>query len=145
MNDVITLKSISLVKTPEDLIGTVCNRRVRGKKYFVARKNIKIKLNSGDIITIPKSFDFDGSTVPLWLTWIFPRYGPFLFAAMIHDWLYVIDYKRKTLGSKEAQKLADKEMLLWSDATNYYSNWALVDNWLRYLAVRLFGRKKYEQ
>jgi hypothetical protein len=59
--------------------------------------------------------------------------------------LYVIDYKRKTLGSKEAQKLADKEMLLWSDATNYYSNWALVDNWLRYLAVRLFGRKKYEQ
>jgi hypothetical protein len=83
--------------------------------------------------------------VPRVLEFLFRRYGPFLFAALIHDWMYKNDYKIEELGQKDAQKLADIEMLLWSDATNYKSNWSLLDNWLRYKAVRLFGKKVYKR
>jgi len=142
---IITRKNIHQEANGESWIGVIPNKRVDSGNYFVTLIPLHVELQDGTVITIPKGFSFDGSSVPRWLEVVFRRYGPFLFAAMIHDWLYVTDYRRDILGDKEAQRFADEEMLLWSDATNFHSNWSLLDNWLRYKAVRWFGRKVYKR
>ena len=53
---------------------------------------LKIVLSNGFEIVIPKDFEFDGSSAPRFIWWIFPSYGDFFFAALIHDYLYSIKY-----------------------------------------------------
>lgn len=109
------------------------------QNHFRTIKELEIELSDFDIITIPKGFEFDGSSSPRFLWWLFPSYGDFLFAALIHDWMYKTDYKRKTIGTYRARLFADNEMLVWSDTIN--QNY--LDNKIRYLAVRIFGKKFY--
>lgn len=109
------------------------------KAHFVIERPIRVHLSNDDYIIIGKGFRFDGSSSPRFLWWALPSYGDFFFAALIHDWLYVNQYLHTYLGSREAQKFADKEMLLWSNKLNNNK----LDNKLRYWAVRLFGRKAY--
>lgn len=99
---------------------------------FVLVKHLTIKLSNGDIITIPKGFRTDLSSVPNFLWPLLSPYGDFLLAAIIHDYLYVKDYI--------SQEFADKEMLIWSNVINPRKKW---DNYLRYWGVRLFGRSVY--
>jgi hypothetical protein len=145
MTSLITKDNISVAKNTQEWIGVVSNKLEERSMYFVTLDDLCVKLSDDTIVIIPKGFKFDGSSVPRVLEFLFRRYGPFLFAALIHDWMYKNDYKIEELGQKDAQKLADIEMLLWSDATNYKSNWSLLDNWLRYKAVRLFGKKVYKR
>jgi hypothetical protein len=145
MENVITRHNISNKTNTEKWIGVISNTAEKQSKYFVTLMPLTVKLSDDKIVIIPEGFQFDGSSVPRFLEVVFRRYGPFLFAALIHDWMYTVDYRRRELGRKEAQRFADKEMLLWSDATNFYSNWSLIDNWLRYQAVRLFGKKVYKR
>jgi hypothetical protein len=143
MVKLITLHNIFSFENSEHWIGVVSNKRVSKEQYFVTLVDLNIQLSDNKKITIPKGFSFDGSSVPRLLENVLRRYGPFLFASLIHDWMYVNDYKRKELGLYKARSFADKEMLKWSDATNYHSNIALFDNWIRYIAVKLFGKKIY--
>ena len=113
------------------------------KKHFVLREDIKIELSNKRIITIPSGFVFDGSSVPRFLWWVFPSYGDFFFAAMIHDWCYMTDYRANEIGIKKARKFADKEMLIWSNILNDKNRFKKIDNTLRYHAVRWFGREVY--
>ena len=145
MLHVITRSSIGSERNAHKWIGVSPNTTKSDDKYFVTLQPLHIELSDKTIITIPAGFEFDGSSVPRWLEVFFRRYGPFLFAALIHDWMYVTDYRRAELGTKKARKFADREMLVWSDATHYSSNRALLDNWLRYKAVRLFGKKVYKK
>lgn len=129
----------------DNLIGVTPNKRVENDKYFVVLKDITIELTDGERIKIRKGFRFDGSSVPKWLRGIFPTYGPFLIAALIHDWMYVKDYRRNYMGLRDAQKFADNEMLLWSMVLNNRNWLAKLDNKLRYRAVRMFGKKVYKR
>ena len=99
----------------------------KGKKWKVARA-IKHVLADGETIIIPEGFETDLSSVPKILWGLFPPFGNFLLAALVHDYLYVERYK-------EDRKFCDKEMLLISN--DLHNN--KVDNYLRYFAVRLFG------
>lgn len=101
---------------------------------FRLLKDITVQLSNGDVVTIPRGFKTDLSSVPNFLWSVFSPYGNFLLAAIIHDYLYVKDYI--------SQKFADKEMLIWSDRINPKNR---VDNYLRYIAVRLFGKSVYEK
>jgi len=145
MNNIITRHDISNKTNTEKWIGVISNTAEKQSKYFVTLMSLTVKLSDDKIVIIPEGFQFDGSSVPRFLEVVFRRYGPFLFASLIHDWMYVADYRRDELGAKAAQKFADEEMLLWSNATNFHSNWSLLDNWLLYKAVRWFGIKVYKR
>lgn len=112
-------------------------------KHFELLHSIKIVLSNGEDIVIEKGFRFDGSSVPRCLWWIFPSYGDFFLAALIHDWCYINDYKRIEWGTDRAREFADKEMLYWSQLTNTKSIFKTWDNYLRYYAVKWFGKKVY--
>lgn len=117
---------------------------IRKDAHFVVDKAMIVTLSNGEEIIIQKGFEFDGSSSPRFLWWIFPSYGDFFFAAMIHDWLYVHQYMHTAIGYKEAQKFADQEMLNWSNILNNKNFAKTIDNYMRYYAVRLFGKKKYK-
>lgn len=114
-----------------------------GRNHFRLLTDLSVKLTNEETIQINKGFEFDGSSAPRFLWWAFPSYGDFFFASMIHDYLYITQYKSDKLGTKEAQRFADKEMLTWSNLLNDKSIIKTLDNYLRYYAVRLFGRRLY--
>lgn len=112
---------------------------IRKDAHFRVERPIEVTLFDGSEIVIPKNYEFDGSSSPRFLWWLFPSYGNFFFASLIHDFLYTEQYLKETIGLKAAQEYADKEMLRWSNEIN--SN--KLDNYSRYFAVRLFGKKVY--
>ena len=100
---------------------------IRGKKWQVDEP-IKHRLHDHTTIIIPKGFTTDLSSVPKFLWGIFPPFGNFLLASIVHDYLYVIKYKSN-------RRFCDKEMLYLSNKLNKNK----IDNYIRYYAVRLFG------
>ena len=114
---------------------------IRKDAHFRLDAPLKVTLSNDAVIYLEKNFEFDGSSSPRFLWWLFPSYGNFFFAALIHDYLYVNKYMQTHIGYKEAQKFADNEMLTWSNKLNKNK----LDNLLRYWAVRLFGKKVYKK
>jgi hypothetical protein len=100
---------------------------LKNKKWELI-KDFSYTLSNDDTITIPKGFKTDLSSVPKILWSLFPPFGNFLLAALVHDYLYVTKYKNN-------RAFADREMLYISNALN--SN--KLDNYLRYYTVVLFG------
>jgi hypothetical protein len=111
--------------------------------HYIVEEELTIKLSDEEIIKIPKGFIFNGSSSPRFLWWLFPSYGDFFFAAIIHDYLYSIRFKSNEINIKLAKKFADKEMLIWSNIINKRNFGKKIDNYLRYYAVLLFGMKQY--
>lgn len=100
---------------------------IGGKKWKTA-KEIEVSLSDGSLLKIPIGFETDLSTVPKILWGVFPPFGDFLLAAIVHDYLYITKDKR-------GRKFADKEMLRLSNLHNKNK----VDNYIRFFAVRMFG------
>lgn len=144
MNLLLTKENVK-EKNLEYYIGVISNRLEKDEKYFKVIKSFQILLSNGEQIEIEEGFQFDGSSTPKYLTWLLPRYGSFFIASLIHDWLYVFDYKRTEMGVKRAQKIADGEMLFWSNIVNNRTVLKRLDNKVRYLAVRMFGKKIYKR
>ena len=130
-------------KVWEEVITVVPNKRMKDGKYYKTLVPIKVRLSTGDTICIHKDFYFDGSSRPKFLGFILDKVGPFMLAALIHDWMYVKDYRRVELGLKKAQKLADDEMYVWSKVLYYDTPWARLDTDIRYYGVRAFGKRVY--
>ena len=117
---------------------------ITSEKHYIVEEELTIKLSNAEIIKIPKGFTFNGSSSPRFLWWLFPSYGDFFFAAIIHDYLYHIRFKSDEINIKLAKRFADKEMLIWSNILNNRNFGKKVDNYLRYYAVLLFGMKQYK-
>jgi len=113
------------------------------ESHFMLLNGLKITLSDGRIIVIPDGFVFNGSSSPRGIWWLFPSYGDFSFAALLHDWLYEEKYLSEDIGMNLAQRYADDEMLIWSNVINDKNSWKLLDNKMRYKAVRWFGKKEY--
>ena len=88
----------------------------------------------GEIVFVPRGFVSDGASVPRALWAIYPPFGKYLEAAVLHDWYCVlgkkdespIDYKVAAAVFREAMEVCG------------------VNSWKRfkmYWAVRLFGPK----
>lgn len=103
------------------------------RNFFYIAFDLRVQLSDGSIVIIPKGFKTDLSSVPRWLWALKPPFGNFLLAALIHDYLYV-----NRIGTR---RTADREMLIWSNVI--HDN--LVDNFTRWLAVRLFGRSWWKK
>jgi hypothetical protein len=98
---------------------------------------VEIALSNGKVIKIPNGYVWDLASVPRLLWGICPPDSDAELAFLIHDYLY-----ENRIGTR---KWADKEMLKWSIATNGTNNWSIrnIDNYIRYWAVRLGGRKAW--
>ena len=112
-----------------------------GKYCWELLESISVTLSNGDSLIIEKGLQTDLSSSPKFLWWLFPPYGKFLLAALIHDYLYINDYKKSECNSKEARAFADYQMLYFSNKLNDNKT----DNYLRYWAVRLFGKKVWSK
>ena len=96
-------------------------------------EEIYVSLSNGYTILIPKGYTWDLSSVPRIFWWLLPPDGDFQIASLIHDYLY-----ENKIGTR---KNADKEMLKWSRVLSGTGKISLrnIDNYTRYIAVRLFG------
>lgn len=90
---------------------------------------------------IPKGMRTDLRSSPKWLWSIIPPFCKALLAYIIHDYLYIYDYKVKELGLKEAQRFADREMKLWCDKLDKGNRADLVS----FGGVRIFGHKVFKK
>lgn len=115
-------------------------RRVYGSnninKYMLLA-DIEIELSNDQVIKIPKGYIWDLASVPRLLWGICPPDSDAELAFLIHDFLY-----ENQIGSR---KWADAEMLLWSKRTNGTNKISIrnIDNYVRYYAVRLAGKKAW--
>jgi hypothetical protein len=96
-------------------------------------ESVTVKLSNNEVITIPKGYKWDLSSVPRFLWWLLPPDGDFQIAALIHDYLY----ENKLFY----RKFADVEMYKWSIAVSGTARKSFrnIDNVLRYKGVRWFG------
>lgn len=118
--------------------------RVYSRKGFWIRvlKPITVELSTGNVITIPAGYVYDGKSAPGRLWGLLPPVGDFDLAVLIHDYIYTERPYNMTL------KQADREMLFWSRLTNGNIKWdswyydyptKCTDNYLSYILVKLFG------
>ncbi len=84
----------------------------RRKKIWKLGEEYKIVLSDGERLIIEEGFQTDLSSVPKWLWSIARPYGDFILASIVHDKLYSMHYKIKSLGSYKARRFADREMLI---------------------------------
>jgi len=105
-------------------------------------EDIEEKLSTGEKIVIPKGYQTDLSSVPPFLWGIFPPFGMFLKAALVHDFIYSEDWRREEMGDKENKRFADEQMLFLS---NKYNPKGAIDNTIRFWAVKYFGKKVYKR
>jgi len=108
------------------------------KSQYKLLSSLKIKLSNGTVICIPDNYVWDLASTPRFLWWLVPPDSDAEIAFLIHDYLY-----ENKIGNR---KFADKEMLIWSTKTNGTKNISLknIDNYIRYYAVKLFGRKAWK-
>lgn len=119
------------------MIKLAYNSNEKTKYKWILLENIEVVLSNGENITVPSGLKTDLSSSPRLLWGIFPPYGDFLLAAIVHDYLYIYNYKKGILGDYGARKFADEQMLYLSNKYNKNK----IGNYLRFLAVRIFGYK----
>lgn len=92
---------------------------------------ITAELSDGELITIPKGFEWDLASVPRRLWSFLAPDGDFDFGTIIHDYLYQTEIR--------SRKFADQEMLKWNLAVSNDDPEYRDQLYLRYQGVRLFG------
>lgn len=138
----VNINNVSVYLT-EGLVRIIPNYPISKKCHFRVVTSLSVTLSNDSKIEIPKGFKFDGSSAPRFLWWLFPSYGDFFFAALIHDYLYHTADLSNDKVIAEGKVFADKEMLLWSTVLNNRNISKMLDNYLRYYAVKWFGKKVY--
>ena len=93
---------------------------------------------SGDVINVPIGTYTDFASIPRPLWAIFPRWGKYGNAAVIHDWLYWDQPRsRKEADAIFLEGMEVLEVLKWKRYTIYYAV-----RWFGCLAWRANQRKK---
>lgn len=111
------------------------------RKYWVVLRDIPVQLSNGQTIIIEEGFRTDLSSVPQFLWGLYPPYGDFLLASLIHDWLYTHNKHKAEPAHNMTKAESDYEMFLWSCVL--HKN--IGENRSRLRAVKLFGRGWWEK
>lgn len=93
-------------------------------------------LSDGSSVLVSAGYVTDFASVPRWLWSLFPPIGKYNRAALVHDYLYDLQYRQKELGEKAARKFADEQFLYLANKVNAEGK---VCNYVMYLMVRWFG------
>ena len=108
------------------------SKQMRGKKFtrvVILDRDLYYRSDLVGNVTIPVGFASDGASVPRALWNIYPPFGEYLEAAVVHDW-YCVNH---AVDSVTAAKVFREAMAVCG-----------VGKWRRnkmYLAVRIFGPK----
>jgi hypothetical protein len=134
---IITLQNILTTLKREN---PVKKSRVYGrntKSEYLLLETLEIELSNKYVIVIPRGYIWDLASVPRGLWWLFPPDSDAELAFLIHDYLY-----ENRIGSRS---FADNEMLIWSSKLSGRSKTSLrnIDNKMRYLAVKWFGKRAW--
>ena len=134
-----TLTNIRKFQVEESIVHKVRLHGSNSKNKYKLLNELTFQLSNGKLITIPKGFVWDLSSVPRFLWSLLPPDGDFEIASLIHDYLY-IERKNKTFDWNN-RKFADLEMLKWSEVLSGTEkrSWRNFDNRLRYFFVNVFG------
>ncbi len=82
-----------------------------------------------DFFYVPAGYISDGCSVPMWMWWLFPPLGPYFVPGLIHDYLY-----ETKLYSRDYA-----DWLFWN-LLDAYAPHTPYRNYMRYIAVRIFGK-----
>ncbi|WP_052354088.1 DUF1353 domain-containing protein [Flectobacillus major] len=93
-------------------------------------------LSDGSVILVPAGYVTDFASVPMLLWSFFPPIGKYNRAALVHDYLYDLQYKQKELGEQAARKFADEQFLYLANAINPQAS---IRHYIMYWMVRVFG------
>lgn len=133
-------RPLSLIRPPALLLG-----RMTDDGDYVVHHDYDISLKvDGDVrvITVPRGLITDLTSVPVLLRGIVGRVGPWLEAAIVHDYLYVAwQFVPGKTARERDRAFADLVMLRAMEA-------ARIDPMRRsliYAAVRLFGGRAYRR
>lgn len=111
---------------------------ITDKEIWQLQESIPVILSNGENITINAGMLTDGRSTPKVLYGFLPSFNKYILAYLIHDWLYINDYKWSE-GTRKAQKFADDEMLYWELKLGM----GKFEAYLCYYAVRIFGRRVF--
>jgi hypothetical protein len=112
------------------------------KVIYEVITDFEVQLSNGDLIVIKRGFETDLCSVPPFLHSFLSNSQRTMKAYIVHDWIYKTDYKRDELGDKKGKAFADKEMLY---IANQIEPKLKKSNYIRYLAVKLFGKSTYKR
>ena len=127
------------ILSPLKLDDMLDGKQVKLSKPFTVR--IVEHLDDGEmieirLITAPQGFVSDLASVPRFLQGVFPRFGRYNAAAIIHDWLYV---SGKIEGEWIERATADRIFLAVMKASRC--------GWRKrtmFIAVRMFGKHLWD-
>jgi hypothetical protein len=91
-----------------DLDAKIGSLKVDGKWTRVARLDAELIYDSPEfgLAQIPYGFESDGASVPKILWNLYPPFGEYLEAAIIHDWFCVLGHAGTSpIGSQDAARL----------------------------------------
>ena len=117
-----------------DLDAKVGSRKIDGRWTRVAILESEFIYDSPEfgIVQVPYGFPSDGASVPRFLWNLYPPFGRYLEAAVIHDWFCVLgNAGTSPIASQGAAKLFLEVMK--SMGINWWRRYKM------YLAVRVFG------
>lgn len=100
------------------------------------------QLSDGYLLSVPSGYVTDFASVPPLLWSFFPPIGKYNRAAVVHDFLYDMQYREKELGEYEARKFADDEFLRIANRIDEKNR---VRHYLMFLMVRWFGRAAWRK
>ncbi len=84
----------------------------------------------GDTVyTVPAGYLSDGASIPRALSWLYPKYGPYLKSAILHDYLLTDVLPQKLIESNRVDELF-KESMEYLDIPKFRQ-------WVMWCGVRL--------
>lgn len=97
-------------------------------------------LSDGETIEVQAGYVTDFASVPPLLWSVIPPIGKYNRAAILHDYLYDMQYKQVEKGEFEARRFCDSEFLRIANRSNPKGK---IRHYLMFIFVRLFGRKAW--
>lgn len=101
---------------------------------------VRQMLSDGTEIEVQAGYVTDFASVPPLFWSVIPPVGKYNRAALVHDYLYDLQYKQAEKGGYEARKFCDEEFLRIANLSNPKGS---VRHYLMFVFVRLFGRKAW--
>lgn len=116
----------------------VINLTYKTGRQFLLGQDIVITLSDGRVITLPKGFETDLSSIPGWAWSFFRPYDDGLIGDLVHDYLWSeqLTEIQHFGGTYAARKFADEERYRWRKALAPKSKFK---NWFTHRLLRLVG------
>ncbi len=110
--------------------------------WWELNKPVYHKLSCGNEICVPAGYVTDFASVPPILWSFIPPIGKYNRGALIHDFLYDMQYKQEVLGEYEARKMADVEFLRICNESDPKGKFR---HKIMYWMVRIFGLRAWRR